>query len=649
MSSGPPLSLNRATIAVIGTGPAGLAALKSLLEQGFAATGFDRRPNVGGLWAYASEPSWTSVTRDTVCNISKFVVSKSPGPSKAHLGTRRSRQGQSGFSDFPLPKDCPCYLSGAQVAEYFQTYASHFGLDKHICFGTTVTKITSSKAGPGWHVQVSGPEGYQVHHFDKVVICTGCENVAAWPQMPGKQLYTGDILHGQQYRSPERFCNQRVMVVGMGNTACEVSLSLAERAARVLQAYRRGRITVSRFLDNGIPTDCTVSWPLLRLKYLLDHGVGWLSMPLVDRLMVRKMVSDAARSQPACDAAGKRLSRRERLRRAEHKVKGEWRLTPCPSMAHEHPAVQEHFTAALASGDIVPVRGFKAFVGGKRVLLDDGSVVEVDAIVFCTGYRHDFGIMPELEMDGATNTTPLRTMSQLQNLAPDDAGAEPHLPRLYQMMFPPRHASSVAFISWMAPQENVWCVSELASLALAQIWSAETARLQAATPPPATPTSTRSLWRSKQQAKHHQPRTHRAPSLLPPLAEMNAAVDAYHAWWRREWRREPSVRPGLVRAHTFYRFLHGAAGTGLYERLDHGLSGRGLRLRWEDPELYRWLAKGPINSHAWRLFETNPGGVPGCGRATWAGAREAIREAYEDYQEFTRHAQEQSLSAKAAS
>ncbi|PHH71166.1 hypothetical protein CDD82_6709 [Ophiocordyceps australis] len=613
MEATTPLSTNRATIA-------------NLRQEGFDATGFDRRPNVGGLWSYASEPSWTSVTRETVCNISKFV---------------------SGFSDFPLPKDCPCYLSAAQVAEYFQTYASHFGLDKHICFGTTVIKITSSKAGPAWHVHVSGPKGLQVRHFDKVVICTGCENLGLWPQMPGRQVYTGEILHGQQYRSPERFSNKRVMVVGMGNTACEVSLSLSERACTVLQAYRRGRITVSRFLDNGAPTDSTISWPMLRLKYLLDHAVPWLSVPLVDRFMVDKMVSDAARSQPDCDSAGKRLSRRERLRRAKVKVKDEWRLTPCASMAHEHPAVQEHFTAALAAGDIVPVRGFKAFLGGKRVLLDDGSVVEADAIVFCTGYTHDFGIMPELEMDGATSTMPVRTVGELQSegVAADRASPEPHLPRLYQMMFPPRHASSVAFCSWMAPQENAWCVSELASIALAQIWSGESARAQgipaATSTPPETPTT---AWRFR-RAKTKR----RAASVLPSLQEMNAHVDAYHDWWRRQWQQEPSVRRGLVRAHGFYRFLHGAAGTGLYERLDHPLSGRGLRLRWQDPELYRWLAKGPMNSHAWRLFDTNPEGVPGCGREAWAGARKAVGEVYESYQEFTRHAPEQSSSAKEAS
>ncbi|POR32008.1 Dimethylaniline monooxygenase [N-oxide-forming] 5 [Tolypocladium paradoxum] len=584
-------------IAVVGLGPAGLTAIKNLREEGFDAVGFERRDKVGGLWSSSSNTSYTSVIQGTVSNISKFV----------------SLTSQSGFIiDYATPTaEYPPYLAGAQVAEYFQSYAKHFGLEQHIRFSTTVHKVTRDNSDGGWNLYVTGPDGDCVLHFHKVVFGTGSETTPIWPAMPGKDKFNGIVIHGQTYRSPEEFTGKRVMVVGIGNTACEVSLSLSKHTSKLYQAYRRGRIMVSRYLDNGIPTDSTIPWPILRLKYLLDFKIPWLTVPMVDKFMIQKMISDAARDEPA--EVG--TSEKDRLKRAEKRVKKDWRLTPCPSMAHENPAVQEHFIPALYSGEITPVRGFKGFVGASQVLLDDESVVEVDAVIFCTGYSLDFSIMPELEMDG-TCGLPLTTAQHISGDKATEKGGEdgdpmdrrkqPHLPRLYQMIFPPRYASSVALLSWMAPQESVWCVCELASMAVAQTWAAETSRSLGLNEPP---------------------RGYKRQALLPSVDEMNVQVDNYHAWWRKEWDKEPSIRPGFVQAHPFYRFLHDTAGTGMYDKLDHLFSGRGWRLRWQDKRLHKWLSNGPMNSYAWRLFDTNPKRIPGCGRRTWPAARKAVQDA----------------------
>lgn len=367
---------------------------------------------------------------------------------------------------------------------------------------------------------------------------------------------------------------------------------------------------VSRYLDNGIPMDTQLSWSTMRLKYFLDDKLPWLMIPLADKMLTDKMISDAARFESQTSD----ISRNERLKRAGRRVRDDWRLLPGPSMAHTHPAVQEDFIPALHEGAIIPVQGFKDFAGDYQVMLLDNTIIEVDAVIFCTGYDLDFSIMPELDMDGAGGL-PLQTagdayreeLNDRDNLknANQEHKSKPHLPRLFQMILPPKWASSIAFLSWMAPQENVWCVCELASMAVAQIWAAEAAN-------------------SVTERSHVG--GDRSPALLPSVDEMNAQVDAYHIWWRGEWQKNNSMRSGYVRAYSFYRFLHDAAGTGLYDNLDHMFSGRGWGLWWYDRELWTWLAKGPMNSYSWRLFETNPKGIPGCGRRTWAGARKALEE-----------------------
>ena len=87
------------------------------------------------------------------------------------------------------------------------------------------------------------------------------------------------------------------------------------------------------------------------------------------------------------------------------------------------------------------------------------------------------------------------------------------------------------------------------------------------------------------------------------------------------------MHPGMVRSHTFLRFLHGMAGTGMYDQLGHGFTLGALRLRWRDWRLHRWLFREPANSYAWRMLETNPERIPGCGRRMWPGARGAVEDA----------------------
>ncbi|KAI0868985.1 FAD/NAD(P)-binding domain-containing protein [Hypoxylon argillaceum] len=584
-------------IAVIGLGPAGLTALKSLREEGFSVVAFERRSEIGGLWSFSNDTKYTSVLKETVCNISKFV---------------------SGFSDFPVPKDYPTYFTGSQVAEYFKSYASHFNLYPRVRFNTTVHKVTRNSTDDGWDVHITNSDGPSVLSFDKVVLAHGCESLPLWPPMPSRDKFRGIIMHGQSFKSPDSFKDKNVLVVGIGNTACEVSLALVGHASKVHQSYRRGRILVSRYHEDGIPLDTQFSWPALRLKYLIDHLAPWLIGPLGDKFMINKMISDAARSEPV----EPNTSKREKWKRTERLVRDDWRLVPCPSMAHVHPAVQEDFIPALRRGDITPVHGFKDFAGQSEVLLDDGTLLEVDAVIFCTGYDLDFKIIPELEMDG-TFGLPLQTADALsQNSTREvcEGQSQPHLPRLYQMLFPPRYASSVAILSWIAPQENVWCVSELASMAVAQIWAAETAAS------------------SKPNAQQRQNTGH-SPALLPSIDEMDAEVNAYHTWWRTQWQTEHSIRPGYVQGHSFYRFLHDSAGTGLYDNLGHMFTTHGWSLWWHDHELWTWLSKGPLNSYSWRLFDTNPEGIPGCGRKVWPGARQATKDAYEIYESYKQQVQ----------
>lgn len=392
-----------------------------------------------------------------------------------------------------------------------------------------------------------------------------------------------------------------MLVVGVGNTACDVAISLTKCCSKVYQSHRSGRLILSRYGDDGLPIDTAMTWAGVRLKYMLEYFVPGLIHGVIHKATTEKMITDASRCDPAATSSSPQTLRA----RATEYLSNTWKLLPCPGLAFGNPTVQEDFFPALHAGDIEIVQGIQSFQGGNTVLLEDGSTIEVDAVIFATGYTFDFSIIPDVEMD----TAPPGLSLQVHET--NKPTASPPLPRLYQMIFPPKHASSIAFLSWMKPQENVWNVAELASMAVAQIWSED-----------ANANSNVSAESLKSFKDDHQ-----SPAMLPSVRDMNNEIDSYLQWWRAKHAKEPAMHPGLIQSYPFYRFCHEKAGTGMYDLLDCMGSLRSWWLWFRDPELHTWLSQGPMNSYAWRLVETNPKGISGKGRKVWDGARQALSDA----------------------
>ena len=195
------------TVAVIGAGASGLAAIKSCLEAGLQPTAFEADPWLGGAWKYtdlAEETEGRScVASSTITNTSKHM---------------------SCFSDFPMPKEWPNYLPQQMYLQYFQMYAKHFGLEQRIRFESKVTALEpcSDFGHTGrWQVQYFDKKlnGERSDKFDFVMVCTGVNWDPRMPHIPGLDGFTGDVLHSREYRTWKKFEGKRVIVLGFGNSA----------------------------------------------------------------------------------------------------------------------------------------------------------------------------------------------------------------------------------------------------------------------------------------------------------------------------------------------------------------------------------------------------------------------------------------------
>jgi Flavin-binding monooxygenase-like len=189
-------------VGIVGAGVAGLTTAKVLKQGGHEVIVYDKAPDVGGVW---------SRTR------------RYPGL------TTQSPKAQYSLSDFPMPRDYPEWPSGAQVQAYLAAYAAHFGLDDALRLSTEVTSAVPAPDG-GWTVTAGGTaEG-----FDKLVVANGIFCEPAVPRYPGEAEFTaagGQVLAGTELHDQEQARDKRVLVVGYGKSACDVTVPVSQVAA----------------------------------------------------------------------------------------------------------------------------------------------------------------------------------------------------------------------------------------------------------------------------------------------------------------------------------------------------------------------------------------------------------------------------------
>jgi cation diffusion facilitator CzcD-associated flavoprotein CzcO len=189
-------------VGIIGAGVAGLVTAKVLRQAGHEVVVYDKAPDVGGVW---------SRTR------------RYPGL------TTQSPKAQYSLSDFPMPGDYPEWPTGAQVQAYLAAYAGHFGLDPVLRLSTEVTAAVPVPDG-GWAVTA----GDTTEHVDRLVAANGIFCEPAVPRYPGEAEFSaagGRVLAGPELHDGERARGKRVLVVGYGKSACDVTVPLSQVAA----------------------------------------------------------------------------------------------------------------------------------------------------------------------------------------------------------------------------------------------------------------------------------------------------------------------------------------------------------------------------------------------------------------------------------
>lgn len=135
-------------------------------------------------------------------------------------------------------------------------FADHYGLTDHMELGTSVTEVTQN-TDQTWSVTTRDQAGnLRRRAFRNVVVATGqhWKPQLPMPEIPGAGSFTGESLHSFDYYEPSKFADKNVLILGIGNSACDIAVELSRIAKKTTIAMRRGAHVVPKQMM-GIPID----------------------------------------------------------------------------------------------------------------------------------------------------------------------------------------------------------------------------------------------------------------------------------------------------------------------------------------------------------------------------------------------------------
>ncbi|GLT51956.1 hypothetical protein SLA2020_253260 [Shorea laevis] len=231
-------------VAVIGAGTAGLVAARELRREGHRVTVFERNTRLGGTWVYESRVETELLGLDPTREIVHSSLYRS-------LRVNMPRQLMS-FSDYPFSRkeygDRRSFPRHEEVLRYLEDFARDFGLVEVIRFGHEVTRVEPvDVSGQKWVVEWKNrqiPSGGQLAEeeeeelFYAVVVCNGHHTEPRIAVFPGIDTWPGLQIHSHNYRTPEPFQNQIVVLIGKGFSASDILQEISSFAREVHQAVR---------------------------------------------------------------------------------------------------------------------------------------------------------------------------------------------------------------------------------------------------------------------------------------------------------------------------------------------------------------------------------------------------------------------------
>lgn len=349
-----PIIYSESKVAIIGGGFSGIAVsltcLKKLKTEDFVV--FDKHANFGGTW-------WANTYPGCASDIPAVWYSLFD-----ELTDNWSRIQPPQF----------------EMEEYILKVVEKYGLEKHAKFQTVVTQIKYNEDEANWTIEARDLiNGQKLVHTSKIV-ASGVGHLVKPNQLKvqGLEKFEGDYMHSAVWNHEVSLEGKKLVVVGNGCTANQVIPALLRdyKPKQITQLIRSKhyimppvpefiqwlyRVTSStrigliafRLL---IATIAEAKWPLFKGNGLLTRIVRWANTQSARRYM------------------------KKAPKKYHDKIIPSFKIG-CKRLIYDHSYIPALSDSRL---DITNIQIEQ--INKNSILLKDGSEIEADVIVACTGY-----------------------------------------------------------------------------------------------------------------------------------------------------------------------------------------------------------------------------------------------------------------------
>jgi len=339
------VTVEQPRIGIIGAGPAGIACGHELLQEGFTNfTILEALDAPGGTWRVQSYPG-------LACDVWAHSYS---------------------FSYAPNPDWSANFVERAEIQAYLAQCWADFGLEPHTRFNTC---IESAHWQPEcyWLLQTTTGESFE---FDVIVNAMGNQHTPLFPDVPGLDRFRGDSWHAARWNHDVDLTGKRVAVVGSAASAVQIVPEVAKVA---------GQLTVLQRSPNWI-------MPRNRKFYSDAQRRRFRRFPFLIGLTRRVQGFLMGQVQYAATIGHRRMGQfegvaRRYIKRAIEDPALRAQLTPDSRYACKRGLVSDDFYPALNRDNVELVASALKEVTEDGLVTADGRHIDLDAIIYCTGYR----------------------------------------------------------------------------------------------------------------------------------------------------------------------------------------------------------------------------------------------------------------------
>ncbi|WP_318780814.1 flavin-containing monooxygenase [Dendronalium phyllosphericum] len=305
---------------IIGAGFVGLGMAQALKAADIPYDQVDASDNIGGNWYHGVYET-------------------------AHIiSSRKITQ----FTHFPMPDNYPDFPSAQNMRDYLNAFCDRFDLRENIELNRTISYAQPVENNL-WEVTFA--DGEQ-RIYKGVLICNGHHWNKRFPKFQGK--FNGEIIHSKDYKRPNQLVGKRVLVIGGGNSACDLAAEAARVGAKCVLSMRESVWFIPKSFA-GFPVADLMKW--------------WMPQ-WFQRLMAYAII---------------------RLSFGTHKDYG--LSQPNHRVFDKHPTLNNEVPYYIKHGRIIPKPAVRK-LDGWEVEFVDGSREAFDLIVCATGYHVAYPFLP---------------------------------------------------------------------------------------------------------------------------------------------------------------------------------------------------------------------------------------------------------------